>query len=629
MKNQELSRRPLVSMAVAATSCATLLAAYEILLVHRLWALESGHVFFVVLSYYILTVPPVCLCALLARRLAIWSQSVHANHLALSVLIFCYVYFFLGMLVNIHILPHMTSPISVMGNVLYLSLSLLFARALYQALKSRFPWKWDLVLSTAIIMAVVFYMPPSALSPGTRDKIPTARDSRTQAPNVILILIDALRADHVSALGYHKLTTPNIDEYARKGASFERAYSQSDWTLPSVASVFTSLLPESHGVIKITDGLPYDKPILTETLKRHGYRTGIFSANHIVSRERGYARGADTIYRPENVPLRDRLGITNILNRLGLFQLVSHLPGLPEKQEVGNWQIEDDRLVLDRAHDFITASDDFPCFAYVHLISPHAPYEPPERDRKLFCPGCNEADYALSRKDFFRNSFTLEETEAMVNLYDAEIHYSDRIVGRFLERVLNSSRGRETVVIITSDHGESFNDHGPFSHGNNLYEEEIRVPWIIYYPQKIQPGTTIDIPVGTIDIYPTLLELSGVPGEERLQGVSLVRLMRGDPDDTETREPIIAQKDRSLYSLIDEKYKLIGLISSKPQFELFDLKSDRLEKQDIYENQDFAQKMRTKLELAIERAGKGKGKNIAVEMTDKQRDNLRALGYVQ
>ena len=206
-------------------------------------------------------------------------------------------------------------------------------------------------------------------SPTFADEARFAGEAGADAPNIVFVLIDTLRADHVSGLGYPRNTTPNIDAYAQQGVMFERAYSQSNWTPPSVASIFTSLIPEAHGAFGAREALPSDKPILTELLNANGYRTGIFADNPFVSAELGYSRGADTFYQANPLPFLRLLGIATLLQEPripGLMKLADFLT----QEEKSYWDKEDDELVFANAYRFIDASSDRPYFAYAHIVSP-------------------------------------------------------------------------------------------------------------------------------------------------------------------------------------------------------------------------------------------------------------------
>ncbi len=607
--------------------CALFFAAYEWILVRRMWADNVQELFVPILQYYLFTLLFLPLLVLLLGWLIGKFKPVHPSVLATSLVVVTYVYLFLGMLVNMHSFPRISSPASIVFNIAFSGFTLFFLWTLYRFGVTRSFLRSGLWFATIVLVAVLFYLPVFEVGALSTVELGESAEADSDAPNIIIVLIDALRADHVSAYGYEKKTTPNIDAYAKEGVLFMRAYSQSNWTLPSVASIFTSLIPESHGAFSVRDGLPHGQPVLTEILRHRGYRTGLFSDNPNVSEELGYGRGADMIYQPRAVELRTVLGIANFSEQLPILRRVL-TPVVPETKGLpGNWQIEDDRLVLENAYAFLSDDSNRPYFVYAHIVSPHSTYDPPERERELFCPQCPDAETVNKRLESETSRPGLS-AEHVIGLYDGEIHYSDRIVGDFLKRALDFENERSTIVVITSDHGESFFEHGSIGHGNNLYEEEIKVPLIFHYPPVIEQGRRIDLPVRSIDILPTLLELAGFEHQGYLQGRSLVPMLaRGSGLNPKDGVPVVSQFGQEYYCLIDGRYKLVKKLIPDREFELYDLESDALETQSL-EDGELLASIDEKLENCLELAPRV-GHSNEVTLTDSQKERLKALGYIQ
>ena len=605
---------------------AVLMAAYECLVAGASVDFERTGFFPEVLAFYSF---PAALIPLAATLLvAAWRSgtAVAGGSAILSITLFVYLQVFLGMLVNIHLLPEKTTVMSLLGNVLYFALTLCICQGMYRALRaSPFP-KSLWALSGAGLVAVLAAIP---LMAGDRrpsiEPVATSQVPKPGTPNIVVILIDALRADHLSAAGYARPTTPNIDRYARDGAMFLRAYAASNWTLPSISSIFTSLYPESHQVFDLRDGLPLDKPLITEVLQRHGYRTGSFSDNPNVAKELGYSRGVDRIYQTREFSRQNLLGITQFFTLIGAPSYITRLRDAIVGPTPPDWKAVDDQKLLDEALEFVKESTSSPFFVYVHLVSPHSPYWPPEPERRAFCPECTEDDRALSESGFVSNP-SAHQIEKLVRLYDGEIRFTDRIVGAFLKRVLEES-ARRTIVVITSDHGESFHERGVFAHGNNLYEEEIRVPLIVFDSEAVS-STEVRTPVRTIDIYPTLLELAGIEVDASFQGHSLVGLMTGSQSQ-DGPEPVMSQHKRELYCLILGNYKLIVRWRGGTETELYDLEADPLERNDLSDTHPLAEEMSLRVAGIVERARQERGRARRIDLSESQLRRLKALGYIR
>ena len=610
--------RLILRTGITALVCSVFFAAYEFVVLASQWPQAPYHAIIPILCLY--SIPFfLSLFAALVLSPFLKRRDRETQYLVSSVITCLYFFAFLGVLVNIHLLPKLTSPMSLAGNAVFLGLVVSFTYEIYQWPYAKKRLRIALALSGTAMLAILVAIPSTMTSPTFADEARFAGEAGADAPNIVFVLIDTPRADHVSGLGYPRNTTPNIDAYAQQGVMFERAYSQSNWTPPSVASIFTSLIPEAHGAFGAREALPSDKPILTELLNANGYRTGIFADNPFVSAELGYSRGADTFYQANPLPFLRLLGIATLLQEPripGLMKLADFLT----QEEKSYWDKEDDELVFANAYRFIDASSDRPYFAYAHIVSPHAPYEPPAEERRQFCPGCGDENGLYGPAPV-----SDEKLRALVSLYDGEIHYADRMVGAFLERALAAPNERNTLVIITSDHGESFADHGNFSHGNSLYEEEIRVPLVMVLPGVIAPGLQIDIPVRSIDIFPTILELAGIAGKVQLQGRSLVPVIA---DDKGHAEAVVSQHGRDYYCVIDGGYKLLKRVIPDLNYELYRTASDAPEKHEI---QDPARISALDMLLRgiLDDARQQRGRNNKVEWFDRWRDELKALGYVE
>jgi arylsulfatase A-like enzyme len=325
-------------------------------------------------------------------------------------------------------------------------------------------------------------------------------------PNVLLITIDTIRADHCSSYGYHRLTTPTLSRVADQGVVFREAYAPIPTTAPSHASIFTSMYPRSHKLMKNGLTLQPQLSTLAEILKAAGFTTGAVVGSFPVAARFGFNQGFDFF--------------DDAFDEDG---------GQPRRQVWEGNRIEtvfdrDAKFTSRRAAEWLRnqRSSESPFFLWVHYFDPHSPYEPGDEYRDLF----------WGARDGHPADHPLEHTVAM---YDAEIRETDDAIGNLLSVVDEESLMESTVVVITGDHGEGLMQHGHMAHGIHLYEEAVRVPLVFSWPKVLPAGRTLQGPVQLIDVMPTLLELTGIPRDDgNDRGMSLVGAMKGrdelDPD---------------------------------------------------------------------------------------------------
>jgi arylsulfatase A-like enzyme len=327
---------------------------------------------------------------------------------------------------------------------------------------------------------------------------PAACVRREAPPNVLLIVLDTLRADRLGSFGNRRGLTPFLDELAARGTVFTNTYAASSWTCPSVASLFTSRYPSQHHVVRFTSKLPDEEVTLAETLAPLGYLGGGFSANFRIAEPLGYAQG----FQHWRVYLGDPKARGDQLRRESLAWLdgIKNKPGAP------------------------------PIFLYLQYIEPHGPYVPPEPYRSRFQRDGNqprEAEIANKKLVALRfEELTDQEVDLLRSLYDGEVASLDAEL-----RVLFAELGRRgfldrCVIIITADHGEEFREHGGMIHGFTLYNETLRVPLLVLAP-GYAGGRIVRDNVSLLDLAPTVLDLLHRPREPRFEGRSLVPLLAG------------------------------------------------------------------------------------------------------
>ncbi|HEV2245374.1 MAG TPA: sulfatase, partial [Terriglobia bacterium] len=335
-------------------------------------------------------------------------------------------------------------------------------------------------------------------------------------PNLVFIVLDTVRADHLSSYGYSRPTTPNLDRLARRGVLFENAISPSSWTLASHASMFTGLLPHQNGADWWLP-LPAGPRTLAEALQWSGYRTAGFAANFdYCQRGWGIGRGFD-IYRDDSESLQRNLAGT--LLGTALIQ-----PAYQSFFRFDYLERQDARETNREAFRWLRRPPSSPYFLFVNYFDVHVPYltSPPfdRRFGKIPDKLVHKLFDALQGPDPPRG-ITPDEQAALIAAYDNCLAFLDAQVGRLLDFLDNTPQGRNTIVIITSDHGEEFGEQGFYSHGYNLYREAVHVPLIIAGP-GVPKDVRVSHLVRTRDLFSTVLDLAG-GGKTRFTRDSLAR----------------------------------------------------------------------------------------------------------
>ncbi len=439
-----------------------------------------------------------------------------------------------------------------------------------------------------------------------------------QPAYVVLGSIDTLRADHVSAYGYARQTTPQIDRLAAGGVRFAQAFAAASWTLPSHASLFTSQLPSRHGVQHERVALPAAATTLAETLSAAGFATAGFVSWVYVGARYGLAQGFD-VYR----------------ELIDVSRLEFASGGGAARAE----------SVIDAALGWLGSAPRQPFFLFVHLFDPHMDYAPPQPYDTLFGgdPAASDGRYASVRPYIAYlhadppPPLPMLARERITALYDGEIRYADDQLGRLLRAL--ERRGEECIVVVLSDHGEELGEHGSFEgHGWTLYDEVLRVPLVLRLPGAEAAGAVVEAPVTLLDVAPTVLDALGLPVPGSFQGTSLMPLIRGAA--APGGRLLFAQTQRSgtrLRAVRGERWKRIEVADAgaarlglpvRQGTELYDLDSDPGEQ---HAQRDDALPVARSLAGALDAAetlrDAGAVPPAEVELSDADRERLRALGY--
>ena len=482
------------------------------------------------------------------------------------------------------------------------------------------PVKWAFLVGAWLCCLAAAPWPVVALtaSGGPERAAPDSGVSRQApggGPNILLVVVDALRNDHLSCNGYPRATTPFLDRLAEGGVKADRFLVASSWTKPSVATLFSGLMPFSHKVNTYSARMPDPIETLAEILWRHGYHTASFSANPFSSDLFGFDRGFDIAAFPG----QSRLVKYNDFTVLG--RVVNYF--------LSRWAGHEDRVVMDRIRGWLDDGPAEPFFAYVHLMSAHAPYDPPPRYREVFDPGYTgrvitnpETTMALSGA----------ELHHMIARYDGGIRYVDDLIREVWTRLEGAGLAGNCILVVTSDHGEAFREHGRFGHGTDLYEEVLHVPLILHAPSLLPRRSTLSAPVSSVDLYPTILDLVGVPPPDGLEGRSFLPSIRTPP--AEPGRTIVSElslEGRRHFALRVGGVKYIyheGTGGDPDREELYDLSVDPGEKEDLASSTDpRLPAMRERLEHHRS-SSKSDIPEAAAEIDDEMKATLEALGYM-
>lgn len=453
---------------------------------------------------------------------------------------------------------------------------------------------------------------------GVESKLVRSNDSAPERrPNVLVVLFDALRADHVWPYGAERDQTPTLAKLADRGTVFKNSRAATSWTLTSVTSMFTSMYPTTHGVVTKEHTISQELPYLPNIMQDLGYRTLGYSRNGYVANGRGHGRGFDIfhdVYKGKTA------------------EAIEALP-TPEARAGIIW----DTYVS----PFLEKDTDKPFFMYFHEIDPHHPYEPPPPFDTLYTNGYHSALSSVNEVMALMIAHITDLRPADLKylnaLYRGEVTFMDRFLESILDRFDANGMLENTLVVFVSDHGDEFMDHGRLSHAHSLYDELLRVPMIFSLKGVVPEGARISRPVELIDLPPTILELVGAEVPPAMQGESLVPWFES-PGTSGLDRPVFGNLFRPTYrldSVVHVGWKLIRRMeeTGKLSYQLFDLSSDPEEVVDLWGQRPVVGRC---LQQAIEwqlvlnqRQAVKVGTLLKEEDLDEEtRKNLEALGYL-
>ncbi len=426
------------------------------------------------------------------------------------------------------------------------------------------------------------------------------RAAAQRFPNVVILTVDTLRADHVSAYGYHRPTTPNIDRLLASGVRFTEARTVEPLTNPALASMLTSLYPHEHGATRNGLRMRPGLPSVARALTRRGYESAAFVSNW---------------------PLKDR--ISGLAEHFGRYDEV-----FTRKRWLGLFKDEATAADLtDAALAWLAGArkERRPFLLWVHYVEPHAPYRLHEElVRPLGLPEHGE----VSRPD----------------RYDTEIAFADAHLGRLLAAFDRDPELKaNTLFVFAGDHGESLGEHGYWGHGRNLYEPTLRIPLGMAWAGKIRPGTTIDAPASILDVAPTILGLAGLPAPPGFEGLDWTPVLQGTappPRDRvlwfeahkgavlSSQEAANARRKGLLEVgvLLDGRKQILRL--AEGSLSLFDLAKDPRETRGLAADAQLAQRLQEWMGT-VQRGLAASDRLGPAEVGSEDAARLRALGYLQ
>lgn len=476
-----------------------------------------------------------------------------------------------------------------------------------------------IVLITLVFLAPSFTLVTAGISHALK---PAFHQTNHRVTHVILITVDTLREDFVSCYNNQEAPTQNIDRLATDGILFSKVISPAPWTLPSLASMMTGLSPSVHMTKGSASRLPDNLQTLSEYMRDQGYYTAAILSNQYLATPYNLSQGFLEYNAYPNKSIGDSFGMK-------LLKII-----IPSKFRARVTTGDLTELAI----EWLRSNHKKDFFLWIHYLDPHAPYAPP----KEFLPSGNPPPTVGTyfdkihdiRGGYFFPSYT--EKEWIIKLYDSEVRYVDNYIGKLLETLKELNIYDDSLIILTSDHGEEFWEHGGYEHGHTLYNELLRVPLIIKLPQSGFKGR-IDTIVQTHSIMPTILDICDINHDAKSLSVSsLTSLWRENPK-AYIEQPIISSspiyyEDRE--ALIFDGLKYIHSLTTNRE-ELYDLARDPEEQFSIaYVNQGALKKARDILREYDARAWKLRqyyqiDKGTQIELDEKTIQELRSLGYVK
>ena len=500
---------------------------------------------------------------------------------------------------------------------------------------------------------LIFVLSVNGYSSGEKRPVTHIDKQQATRPNIVLIIIDTVRADHISSYGYAKTTTPHIDQFAQESLRFEKAYAAASWTLPSTASLLTGTYSGYHGAHRndsaenffSSNKLSDENVTLAEVLGQYGYYTASIVSSPFLGRQFGLDQGfqyLDDII-PNHFYIFPAFAVVEFLN--SFFPLQDYLAATGFFGHKVADQINLCALNWLKNYD-----SPKPFFLLLHYFDPHDPYLPENLGvSSKHIPativsryGQRTANYTDLEKGLISTVMNNEkpllhdEHDLLINNYDLEISRNDQKVNEILEACKALNVYDNSIIVILSDHGESFGEHDLMLHGVSLYEDNLMVPLLIKLPLSDLKKGVITRDVSLVGLVPTILSYLDIPIPETVQGSSFFgndeqRIVAQNFRDPKWKNQEITRRfDQDIISLKLGRYKFIRSTGGKT--ELFDLEQDPLELHDLLEKETgIAKNISAHLESLITRFGliKNNTKKNQSDVDSGTIQNLKTLGYIK
>ena len=508
-------------------------------------------------------------------------------------------------------------------------------------------WLRRCALATVVLLLLCFVPTPDPRAkpqPSSEPSAPPPAPAREgRRPDVVLVSVDTLRADHLGAYGRAPSITPAMDRIAREGAVFTRGLASSPWTIPSVASMLTGLPTTRHGAgWPLGAGMTFQRSSLeagfttiAERFAAAGYRTRAVVTNSFAGAEFGMAQGFQDFKNPFDTAMG-----AGMMRELPLTRLIVNL--IPPVK----WGDYRASGATDQALTWLAEADDAPLFLWVHYMDPHVPYQadPELLDPAVLSEMMHQAQPAVREDgtvigpvfvgtDLVRSGMLWlgpRDRQRLQDYYAGEVAYLDTHVGRLFDALRERSGKRPVVAALTADHGEEFWDHGHFEHGHDYYREVTWLPLIFWGPGAVPDGRTVTPVVGLVDVAPTLLDLAGLPPPAAAapdEGRSLVPAWAGG-----TFPELPRFSGGNLYGLpavLLEDGPWRSILRANGAQELYDVTLDPQERNNLALQQpDVAGRHRRVLEPQLATL-LHTGTKAKREMSPEELEALRALGYLR
>jgi len=457
---------------------------------------------------------------------------------------------------------------------------------------------------------VLFGDPPVEIARGDASGSPR--------PPIILYLMDTLRADKLGALGNPDGLTPSIDAFAEGATIFEETIAQAPWTKPSVASIFTGQFARVHRIITMQGVLPDSALTMAELFSDHDYVTGAVVTNGLVDADFGFDQGFDHFIREKG--------------------RAPDVPGLSGFRK--NKPAIDSDIAQAAVWPWLDGLEgDAPFLLYVHVLDPHAPHFPPEPFLGRFVPELDRFDLGSMESvramdDLARDGKRPDARERaqFESLYDAEIAHNDHQFGLFLDQLRERGIYDDALIVLVSDHGEAFWEHGHRGHGKALHEELLRVPLIVKAPHQSDARRVTSM-AQHVDLLPTFADYADIERPPGLHGESLRSLIELGDAARKGLEPVIAvSMGMSGTAIRQGRWKLVKRPGPQHPLELYDIEVDPMERRNLARHHPI------RVRYLLEEVSRIEARNAALsapvevverEISDEKTEELRALGYIE